>query len=272
MSHDTGDADEAIDRVTERKATAGDRSTVTAGSLLRTAVADLRRNPSVVLALALAGLAVAVVDWVRVADPVPVAEFAGITDGRITIAYGVMVHVTAGATTPLSALVALRPTWLAWVAALELLRNGALVLACVYGFGTLLGTRPTPAAVARYGVVFAGFAALRWLAPSADVSVLVGVPFIALFLFVLARLAPVPALVVAGRSIPGAFARSWAIARGHTWPLLGVVVTLGLALFGLASVPLAGPVLASLAAAVQVGAVAAFVRRAEGGGDSEGAA
>jgi len=264
MSQDTSD-DERLDG-TSADVSHGDASrqpTVTAGSLLREGFADLRRNPGVALALVLAGLAVAVVDWVRVADPVPAAEFVGVTDGRLLVAYGVMGHVPAGATTPFAALVSVRPTWLAWVAALELLRTGAFVLACVYGFASVLSVAPTPGVVARYGGVFAAFSALRWLAPSADVPLPVGLVFLAVFLLVLARLATVPALVVSGRSVPAAFTQSWTLARGHTWTLVGVVLVLGLALFLLASVPLAGPVLASLAVALQVATVAAFVRRVE---------
>lgn len=265
MSHDTSDDDGVLDDGERSPAYAetGGRPPVTAGSLLREGLADLRRQPSVVLAMALAGLAVAVVDRVRVTDPVPVAEFVGVTDGRILVAYGVMGHVPAGATTPLAALVSLRPTWLAWVTALELLRTGALVLACSHGFATLLSVTPRPRAVARYAGVFAAFAALRWLAPRSDAPLLLGLAVVTLFLFVLARLAAVPMLIVSGRSVPAAFVRSWSLARGHTWPLVGIVVTLGLALFLLASVPLAGPVLASLGVALQVATVAAFVRRVD---------
>ncbi|QLH84178.1 hypothetical protein [Halosimplex pelagicum] len=248
----------ATGRTVERE----DRAPLTGTGLLREGLGRVRRNPSVLLAMVLAGLAVAVVDWVRLADPVPVAAFEGITAGRVTVHYGAMVSVPAGVSTPLSALVSLTRPWLAWIAALELFRAAALAAAGVYGFATLLDAEPTPAATARYGLVFGAFALLRALAPSVDVPVLVGIPFVALYFYVVVHLVALPALLVEGRSIPDAFARSWRLATGHGWALAGVVVVLGLATFLSASAPVGGPVLASLVAAIQVGTVAAFVRRA----------
>lgn len=238
-----------------------DRQPLTGTGLLREGLGGVRRRPSVLLAMVLAGLTVAVVDWVRLADPVPVAAFEGVTAGRVTVHYGVMVSVPAGVSTPLSALAGLKPGWLAWVAALELFRAAALAGAGVYAFAALLDVAPTRAATARYGLVFGAFASLRAVVPTADVPVLVGVPFVALYFYVVVHLVAVPALLVEGASIPAAFRRSWRPATGRGWALAGVVVVLGLATFLAASAPAGGPLLASLVAAVQVGAVAAFARR-----------
>jgi len=244
-----------------------DGAPLTGTGLFRDGLALLRRNPSVVLAVVLAGLTVAVVDWVRLADPIPVAAFEGITTGRLTVHYGVMVSVPAGVTTTPSALAGLQPGWLVWLGALELLRTAVFVGAGVYAFATLLDAEPTPAVASRYGLVFAADGLLRAFAPSADVPLLVGIPFVALYLYVVAHLVALPALLVEGWSILDAIGRSWRLATGHGWALGGVVVLIGLATFLSASAPVGGPVLASVVAAVQVGAVAAFVRRA-GGPDS----
>ncbi|QLH79202.1 hypothetical protein HZS55_18745 [Halosimplex rubrum] len=238
-----------------------DRAPLTGTGLFRDGLALLRRNPSVVLAVLLAGLAVAVVDWVRLADPVPVTAFEGLSAGRLSVHYGVMVSVPAGVSSPLSALAGLEPGWLVWIAALELFRVAALAAAGLYAFATLLDTEVTPAAAARYGLVFGAFALLRAFAPVADVPVLVGLPFVALYLYVVAHLVALPALLVEGRAIPDAIGRAWRLATGHGWALAAVVVVVGLATFLSASAPIGGPVLAGAVAAVQVGAVAAFVRR-----------
>lgn len=230
--------------------------------LFRAGFAGLRRNPSVLLAMALAGFAVAVVDWVRLADPVPAVQFAGVAGGQLTISYGVMVSVTAGTSTPLSALVDLRPQWLGWLAGLELLRNGALVLASVYGFATLLDAKLTVTTALRYAAVFGAFAALRTVAPSYSVGLLAGVVLIGLWLFVVARLAALPALLVGGASVSTAIGRSWRLTAGHGWSLVGIVALVGVASYTAASAPLAGPVLASVVAALQIAVVAAFVRLA----------
>ncbi|WP_135362776.1 hypothetical protein [Halosimplex halophilum] len=239
-----------------------DRVPLTGTGLVRESAVRLRRNPSAFLAMLLAGLAVAVVDWVRLADPVPVAAFEGITAGRVTVHYGIMVSVPAGVSTPLSALAGLKPGWLAWVAALELFRAAALAAAGVYAFATLLDAEPSRGAAARYGLAFGALALLRAFAPSADVPLLVGLPFVALYVYVVAHLVALPALLVEGASIPDALGRSWGLATGHGWALAGVVVVLGLATYLAGSAPVGGPVLASAVAAVQVGTVAAFVRRA----------
>ncbi|ELZ25664.1 hypothetical protein C475_09404 [Halosimplex carlsbadense 2-9-1] len=238
-----------------------DGSPLTGTGLVREGVASLRRQPTVLVAMVLAGLAVAVVDWVRLVDPVPVAAFQGLTTGRLAVHYGVVVSVPAGVTTPLSALAGLKPGWLVWVGALELLRTAAFAAAGVYAFATLLDVEPTRAATARYGFVFAADALLRTVAPAADVPLFVGIPFVALYVYVVVHLVALPALLVDGESTRDALGRSWQLSTGHGWALAAVVVVLGLATFLSASAPVGGPVLAGAIAAVQVGTVAAFVRR-----------
>ncbi|WP_436931934.1 hypothetical protein [Halosimplex halobium] len=239
-----------------------DGPVLTGTGLLRDGLARLRRHPSAFLAMLLAGLTVAVVDWVRLADPVPTAAFEGITAGRVTVHYGVMVSVPADVTTPLSALAGLKPGWLVWLGALELFRAAALAAAGVYAFATLLDAEPDRTATARYGLVFGIFALLRAVAPAGEVSLLVGLPFVALYFYVVVHLVALPALLVEGASVPSAVGRSRRLATGHGWALAGVVAVLGLATYLAASAPVGGPVLASGVAAVQAGTVAAFVRRA----------
>jgi membrane-anchored glycerophosphoryl diester phosphodiesterase (GDPDase) len=112
--------------------------------------------------------------------------------------------------------------------------------------------------VTRYAAVFGAIALA-----SAEVTagLLLGLPLVVLFLALLVRLLAFPAYLVGGRSITGALRRSWASTAGHAWPLAGVVVLVGFANHALSSLPLVGPVGSALAAALQVGVVAAFVRR-----------
>jgi hypothetical protein len=236
----------------------GGRHGLTTGVLLSDGWGLLRRNPRVVFAFFLAGLVVAGVDALRRGDPVPTVGFVGLLDGKLSVTFGLVPRITPHAGTPPSSIVSLRPRWLVRTVGLELLRTGAVVGAGVYGFARLLGTGLRPAATFRYLAVFTGVAMVDF---TADVGFLFGVLLLAVAFAVLVRLVAVPAFLVVGESIPGALGRSWHRTEGYGWTLFGVVLVVGFANHALSSIPTVGPVGSALAAAVQVGVVAGFLRR-----------
>ncbi len=230
---------------------------VTTGTLLSDAGELLRREPRVVVAFLLAGIVVTGVDALRRGDPVTTVGFASLLDGHFSVKFGLVVRIISQAWTPLPAMFSLRPGWLVWTVGLELLRTAAIIGAGVYGFARLLETPLSLAAIVRYAAVFG---ALTLFSFNADVGVVLGVPLLILLFAVLVRLVAVPAYLVAGDSIFGAFRRSWYQTYGYGWAIFGVVIAVGFANHALSSIPAVGPVGSGLAAAFQVGAVAALVR------------
>lgn len=235
-----------------------ERRPVSTWTLLSEGIARLRDHPSVPIAFLLAGLLVAAVDALRRGDAVPTVGFLGVQSGEFSVRFGVLARVYARTTTPPAALYALQPSWLARVAALELLRGAVVVAAGVYGFGRLLDVRPGLAATARYAGVFAlvSLAALQ-----VDAGPILGIPLLVVFFVILVRVAAFPAFLVQGDGVGQALRRSWRRTRGHGWAVFGVVLVVGLANHALTSVPVVGPVGSSLAVALQAGVVVSFVRR-----------
>lgn len=237
-----------------------DEPGVTAGTLLSDAIGRLRESPDVVRAMLLAGVLVAVVDALRRGDPVPIVGYEGLQTGEVSIAWGFMVNVVSRASTPPSALVDLRPIWLVRTVWLDVIRWGAVVLASVYGFARLLEVRMTAATTGRYLLAFAFFG-VTWV--DFDLGLVFGGVIILLFLVVLVRLSAFPGLIVAGESITGGLRRSWRLTKGHGWSLFGVVLVVGLANHALGSAPVVGPLGSSLAGALHVAVVVAFLDRVD---------
>jgi len=263
----TGDAAPTVESGSATESE-GDRERTrgpTATGLLGDGITIVRHNPHVVIAMVLAGCAVAVVDWVRIADPVPVADFVGLTDGRVMVHWVVMPSVISGRSTELSTLADLSPVWVVWVGGLEVFRTAAVALAGAYGFARALDVDLTAISMTAYALVFGALVGVGAFIPDISVPLVGGVVFAVLYFYVAVHLLAVPALLVDGVSIRAAISRSWGRTSGHGWSLLAVVVALGLAahllaslgdLVGVAAVPLA----VSLVAALQIGVVAAFVR------------
>ena len=234
-------------------------SPITTASLLSDALGRLYRNPSVLVGVMVAGVLVTAVDVVRRGDPVPTVGYAGLQTGDVRIAFGVVVNVISQNPTPPTALVDLEPIWLARTVWLEVLRGGAVVLASIYGFATLLDVRVHVSNTARYLIAFGGLALI-----SVEIQMgLLGIPLLLVLFWILVKLSPFPGLVVAGEPIVAAVRRGWGLTRGHGWSLFGVVLSIGITNHALASVPVVGTVGSSLAAALHIGVVSAFIDRVE---------
>lgn len=237
-----------------------DRGLSTAG-LLTDARRRLQENLPALFALLAAGVVVAGTDWLLRRDPVPTVGYTGVLDGRFSVTIGVVVRVISDAGTPLSALIGLRPRWLAWTIGLELPAFLVVSGAGAYALARLLGVDLTRTAVLRYVAVAA---VLRLASVSFDLvggAVVLAVVLIPLAFIFLVRLFAVPGFLIAGHSIPGAFRDSWHRTRGHGWALLGVVFLIGLLNHLLASIPIVGPVGSAFAGALHAGGVAAFLRQ-----------
>lgn len=221
----------------------------------------LVRQPRAVLALVLAGAVVAGIDWVQLQDPVPTTGYEGVQQGRMATTFFVLVTVVSRASVPASAYVDLKPQWLATTGGLALLEIAVVTLASGYALAALLEVDLTPAALGRYGLAIA---ALRVGVPRADFeggAAVLAIPLLIGVFLVMVRLVPFPGLVIRGDSIRVALGRSWNVARGHGWPLFGVVLLLGVANHLLVSVPVVGPVGSGVVAAVHAGVVATATAR-----------
>ena len=241
----------------------GSLSTV---SVLAGALSRLGANPAALVALLLAGGAVAGIDWVRLHDPVPTVGYEGIQQGRVAVEFDVMVNVASRATTPASALLHLEPAWLAATVGLALVELAVVVAASSYALGRLLDVQPSPTAVARYGLAVALFRYSLLRATFDGGAVVVGLLLVAALFVVAVRLVLLPVGLLLGDSFGGAVRRSWRATRGHGWALLGVALVIGVANHLLVSVALVGPVGSGAVAAVHAGALAAVVSRLDAGG------
>ena len=240
-----------------------DRGLSTAG-LLADARRRLRENLPALFALLAAGVIVAGTDWLLRRDPVPTVGYTSVLDGRFSVTIGVVVRVISDASTPLSALIGLRPRWLAWTIGLELPAFLVVSGAGAYPLARLLGVGLTRAAVLRYVAVAA---VLRLASVNFDLAggaVVLAIVLIPLAFVLLVRLFAVPGFLIVGRSIPDAFRDSWHRTRGHGRALFGVVFFIGLLNHLLASVSAIGPIGSALAGALHAGGVAAFLRQSEG--------
>ncbi|MEF8830009.1 MAG: hypothetical protein V5A23_00540 [Halobacteriales archaeon] len=236
-------------------------SRLTTAGVLGGARRRLEADPAAALALVLAGGAVAVLDLIGRASPVPTDAYAGIGQFEVSINLTPAVTVISGETVSLAGLVAVDPAWAAAGAGLALLEVAVVTAAAVPALGRLLDVDPSPAAAVRYGLLVAvlryGFFEVNF----SGLAVVVGVPLLVAYFFVIVRLVPLAGRLVLGEDFATAAGRSWASARGHGWALIGVVAILGFTNHVLASIPLVGVVGSGAIAAIHAGVVAEVVER-----------
>jgi hypothetical protein len=248
----------SADRVDERT------RPVTAPALLTGALSRLQARPDVPVVLVLAGVVVTGTDWLRARSPVPVTAYNRFQTGDVNVAFEILVAVLPRNGLTPSALLHLQPRWLLVTVGLELFAFVTVVLACTYALATLLDTDLSIGIVARYGVLLA---ALRVGVPQITFtggSILIGIPLLVVFLYVLVSLVPLPGRLVLGESLVPALRRSWARTDGYRWSLFGVVLVLGITNDLLAGLPVVSPAGSALVAAVHAGVVATFLARTDG--------
>ncbi|QCS41494.1 hypothetical protein [Natrinema versiforme] len=214
-------------------------------------VARLRREPTLALPFAIAGVFLTVLDWLRRADPLPTLATGGGEWTRLSIEYAGYPTGVPETARSLEAFVGLRPPYLVWGIGLEILAFAAVAVAGIATVArasadierwdeALSGRR----LLAYFGVVVS-FDAVGRVLGSFDGGLLLGavlaVPLFAAFV----RAFAAPAFVVAGAGPLTALSRSWRATRGIGLRVLALVGCLGLAAWFLGSLPSVGTVLST---------------------------
>ncbi|ARS90075.1 hypothetical protein [Natrarchaeobaculum aegyptiacum] len=227
------------------------------------ALETIRRDPVLLVPFFVVGLALAALDWLRRADPLPTPEHV-VFDGSHLDLHVTYVGYPTGVsqtTVPLESLVALHPHLLGWGLASYVLPLLAVTVAGVVTMARPMGREPQlRMVVSLFGFVLVVDLTDRLLG-SVDALQgmgLWGLPLLALLLFVMVRLFAVPGLLVAGRGLPAAIGESNRLTAGRGWQLAGLVLAFGLGAWLLADVSTVGALL-STAIVAPVHAVAIVV-------------
>lgn len=250
----------------EMTSTSQTNAPMTVGAVLKAATTHLRRDPILVVPFALAGLLVALADWLRRWDPIPVARPDSVRQ-TFDVQYSMFPEGTARTIRPVDALVDLQTTYLLGAVALELLVWLAVGLAGWLTITRVLGSERRVGSLANY----LGFVTMVTLVPrvlgSPSVefdSLLFGVLALAAVSLVFVRTFLLPGLLAAGWRFTTALRESVRASRGRGWTLFGLVVLFGLASGGLARIPFAGGFLSTaVVALVHAVSLAVLLQRGE---------
>ena len=238
----------------------------TARESLRVALRRVAADPRLLGPFLLAGVVYALADFLRRTDPVPVVLADRIQDGTLSVAFGVYLSPNPTTARPLDALVGLRVDYLVWTAGVGLACLLAVIVAGWVTFARAEGGLPVRG-LASYAVlvalVDAAFRLVVAVVGTDDLGAVVGLPLVALTLWLMARLLAAPLYAARGRGPLSSVSRSFALLSGRTWKASGVVVAVGVTAHLLGSIPVAGALTSALVAPVHALAVVAFVRRAE---------
>lgn len=230
----------------------------TAGTFTR-ATARIREDPLLLVPFALAGFVLAVLDWLRLQDPVPTLEGRAIDATGIEISLEFVGYPTGtpGTARRVSALVDLEAPYLLWALGLEVLAVLAVAAAGWYTIVRTTSVEPTRAGFGSYlGLVVLFGTTFRLLSSVGDVGPLGPAGFLlalavlaVIVLFVFARLFVAPALAALGNPPWTAIRRSIALSGGHELALAGLIVGFGLATWLLGIAPYVGVFVSSVVVA-----------------------
>ncbi|MDG5758653.1 hypothetical protein QA600_04795 [Natronococcus sp. A-GB1] len=267
MSSDSDDAHE------RRTGDTYDRQEWNVAGVLSSAASRLRRNPTLLVPFALAGVVLAGIDALRRRDPIPALEHAGLDEATIHLEFVGYPTATSGTALPLEALVGLELPYLAWGLGLYVISLLAVSVAGVLTLTALLDGEAHLESLSSYlGLVVLFDLAHRLVGSIGFLQEmgLFGLVPLAVLLWVLVRLFAAPGLAAAGASPWTALRESGRWTGGDGWSVLGLLFVLGIVAWLLASVPVGGPVLTgALVAPVHAVAVASlFEHRRESGGFS----
>ncbi|MDS0280976.1 hypothetical protein [Haloarcula onubensis] len=220
----------------------GARERLSPTGVLRAVGRRLRAAPARCVPFTVAGVVVALADWLRLRDPLPVAQPAWVGD-TVSVQYALFPSGTARTSRHLGAFLDLRLPYLVGGLTLE-----AVVALAVGTAGWLTITRSlsadrTAASFGRYVAGLGAMLAFGGLLPVRDVE-LASLPLALLAAAVLAlvavRLFLLPGLLAAGSGVTTALVRSVRLSRGTGATLFWLVLVFGLVSWALAIVPVVG--------------------------------
>lgn len=238
----------------------------TAGPVLKAAGTRIRDDPVLVVPFAVAGLLVAVADWLRNWDPIPAAtpDSFGQT---VNIEFSIVPSGTPRTVRHVDALVDLQTPYLVGAVALEAIVFVAVGLAGWLTITRALNTDRQFDSLASYLGFFAAVVVPPHLLdyPTLDFSsLLLGGVAIIVFSLVVVRVFLVPGLLAAGKPFSTALRESIRKSRGMGWSLFWLSLVFGLSSWGLAHLPLAGGFLSTaVVGTVQAVSLAVLVRHTE---------
>ncbi|MDS0223734.1 hypothetical protein NDI54_20540 [Haloarcula sp. S1AR25-5A] len=238
MSGNDGDGSETVSSVGQPVST----TRLSTLDVLTSALGRIRRDPVLAVPFAVVGVLVALGDWLRQHDPIPMASTDALSQS-VSIKYAVFPQGTARTVRHVGALIDLKPRYLLWAVGLEILVPLAVGIAGWLTIARVLDTDTRPRALSRYLIALAAFVSLPQLFGgfSADISnLLLGLVLFAMVLFVLTRLFLFPALLVTGSGFIRALRQSYHRSHGQGMTIAGLIIVIGLAYWGLATVPVAG--------------------------------
>ena len=210
--------------------------------VLKSALGCIRRNPVLATPFAVAGVLVALADWLRQYDPIPVASTDALSQS-VSLQYAVLPQGTARTVRHVGALADLKTRYLVWAIGLEVLVPLAVGIAGWVTIALALDTHPRLRALRRYLIALALFVSIPQLLGGYSVDInsfLFGLVLLTMALFVLTRLYLFPALLVTGSGFVTALRQSYRRSHGQAMTIAGLIIVIGLAYWGLATVPVAG--------------------------------
>nr|WP_252718819.1 hypothetical protein [Haloarcula sp. CBA1122] len=210
--------------------------------VLKSALGRIRRDPVLAVPFAVVGVLVALVDWLRQHDSIPMAPTDALSQS-VSVNYAVFPQGTARTARHVGALVDLETRYLLWAVGLEALVPLAVGIAGWVTITRVLDTHSGPRALSRYLIALAAVVSIPQLLGGFSVDItgfLFGLLLLAVALFVLTRLFLLPALLVTGRGFVTALRQSYHRSQGQGMTIGGLIIVIGLAYWGLATVPVAG--------------------------------
>lgn len=253
------------DRPSHARTTAGSRPS----GIVPRALEQLRRDPVLLVPFAVAGVVLAVVDWLRRRDPIPALESARVGDRTVSIEYTGYPTGTSHTTVPLESLLGLEPLYLGWGLASYLLPLLAISIAGVLTISRAMDGEASLGALGPFlGFVVAmdfGHRVLGSIELFRTMGLLLGLPVLALYFFLAIRLFAAPGRLVAGDSLRAAVGHSWRRTAGRGGSLFVAVLLFGLTAWLLASVPVVGTIASTaVVAPVHAATIVAFLQVADG--------
>ena len=210
---------------------------------------ELRSQPELFLPFLVAGVVSSLLGWLHRRDPIATVSSRTLADGHISLEYIGFPAGVRGTTLSVESVLGLKLPFLAWGVGAYTLLLAVHAIAGTVVIARVLGVELTWRTVSSFLLYVAGvdliYRGLGSIQGLQNMGLIIGLPILAVWMYVSVRLFAVPGLIVTRGSVADALQESWRLTRGYGWRLFGVIVILGLtnAVFGLLSV--VGPALST---------------------------